>query len=116
MKTESNSVFIVSEHVVNEYDECSSPPMVFAAYGDALKELKKRYRFARSNKCFLSDCDKEEEKSEMSFSIWDSGYYGASHYDAQITSMEVIPPSDPKPLIANRGNKGHEKTGDGGLW
>lgn len=116
MEKEFNRVFVVSENVVVDYDDCSKRPMVFASYGDAQKELKKRYRFARSKDCFLSSCQREEEKDENSFSIWDSGYYGTNHYDAHITSIDVIPPSEPKPLIANRGNKGREKTRGGGLW
>ena len=116
MNEEFNRVFVVSENVVVDYEDCSEMPMLFASYGDALNELKKRYRFARSKDCFLSFCDKEEEKNEDSFSIWDSGYYGANHYDAHITTEEVIPPSEHKPMIPNRRNKGREKTAGGGLW
>ena len=117
MEKELNCVYVVTESVVNYYEDCSKAPMVFLSYDDALKELEKRYRFAKSKKCFLSSSDKEVEKYDHAFSIWESGYHATNHYDARISGtgeMRLKTHSGPK--IPNPRNRGREKSMNGGLW
>lgn len=118
MEKELNCVYVVTESVVNDYENCSKAPMIFLSHDDALKELERRYRFAKSKKCFLSSRDKEVEKSDNGFSIWESDYYATYHYDAWITETKVKRSrTHSGPKIPNPRNKGREKSMKGvGLW
>ena len=117
MDKKKNCVYVVTESVVNNYEDCSKAPMVFLSYDDALKELEKRYRFAKSKNCFLSSCDKEVEKYDHAFSIWESGYHSTNHYDARISGAKVMPSrAHSGPKIPNSRNRGREKSMNGGLW